>query len=365
MNIWTTARRTAVVAAVSAPLALAATPAFAEEGVAAQDAGTTISGVAWLDQDSDGVRDAGEPGFAGHTMYLVDSDTAVQTDATGRYTFTGLVAGLSYRVGSMDRSLLDGHGRSPMKGWLPGGSDFDAATGQATFLAGEQNADSGLVLARNDYRTSQIIVHPAGGGAPKDTYQVGDVVDIVGSTYFNGNANDQFGGKLTLPAGLRKVERLGGMPVYMAEDAPNEVTGFFHDRRSPGLIEFLGARVVVEQPVDAADITLEVWDGVFGASDPDLANNTMSQSFSAVAAPVTEPTTEPTTPEPTTGPTTGPTTTEPAPTTTTTAPAVVPVARNSAPLADTGASALGLIGLGGSMLAGGGGALWAARRKRV
>ncbi|MFE9744105.1 SdrD B-like domain-containing protein [Saccharothrix saharensis] len=365
MNIRTTTRRVAAAAAVAAPLALiAAAPALAEDEAAAQGQGNSISGVAWLDQNSDGFRDAGEPGFAGHTMYLDGTNTAVKTDANGRYTFTGLKPGLSYRVGSMDRSMLDGHGWSPLRSLSPNGSDFAPTDGKASFVAGEQNADTGLVLTVNDYRTSQIIVSLP-DHTTKPVYQVGDVVDIVGSAYFTGNANDQFGARLTLPDGVRKLERIGGMPSYIGDHKPNEVTGFFYDRRYSGLIEFLGARVVVEQPISAADIKLEVYKGVFGKSDPDLANDTMSRPFSAEAAPVTtQPTTEPTTPAPTTEPTTEPTTT--APTTTTTAPVVVPISQNTTPLANTGASALGLIGMGSGLLAAGGGAvLWSGRRKKA
>ncbi|MEV8436464.1 SdrD B-like domain-containing protein [Actinosynnema sp. NPDC051121] len=352
MNIRTTTRRVATVAAVAAPLALmAAAPALAEDEAAAQGKGNSISGVAWLDQDSDGIRDSGEPAFAGHTMYLVGTNTAVQTDENGRYTFTGLKPGETYRVGSMDRSLLDGHGWSPQQDRMANGSDFSPVDGTAAVVTGEQNADSGLVLTVNDYRPSQIIVAPT-----KQVYQVGDVVDIVAGAHFDGNANDQFGAKLTLPDGLRKLERIGGMPKFMDEDKPNEVTGMFYDRRYPGLIEFLGARVRVEQPIAAADIKVEVWKGVFGQSDPNLSNDTLSRAFTAVAAPATDPvTTEPTTTAPTT-----------APTTTTTAPVVVPVSQNTTPLANTGASALGLIGTGGGLLAAGSGAvLWSGRRKKA
>ncbi|MBY8852584.1 hypothetical protein K7G98_31895, partial [Saccharothrix sp. MB29] len=254
----------------------------------------------------------------------------MRTGADGRYTFTGLQAGLSYRVGSMDRSLLDGHGWSYDKHWEPNGSDFDAQTGLASFRAGEQNADTGLVLAQNDYRVSQIIVVP--GGPERTEYQTGDVLDVYAGVYISGNASDQYGAKMTLPAGLRKLQRLGGIPAFMAEDEPDEVTGMWHERKMPGPIEFLGARVVVDEPISASEITVEVWDGVFGPSDPDLGNNTLSRAFSARqrVQPGTggEPTTEPTT-GPAPAPTTAPAPAGGSPAPTTTGPAVVPVARKT------------------------------------
>jgi hypothetical protein len=287
MDIRNTVRRAAAVVAVAAPLALVASPASAQD-VTAEDTSTTISGTAWLDQNSDGIRDAGEPRFAGQTMYLVGTNTAVQTDASGRYTFTGLRAGQSYRVGSMDRSLLDGHGWSSNRSHLPNGSDFSADEGQATFYAGEQNADSGLVLVRNDHRVWQIVVNRPAGSKP--TYEVGDVLEIVGVALVLHDAHDQIGGKLILPEGLRKLERIG-IPAFYAEDKANEVTGYWYERRSPQYAEYIGAKVIVEKPIDAAEIKMEVWKGVFGKSDPDLSNDTMTRSFTAVAAPTTNPVT--------------------------------------------------------------------------
>ncbi|MBY8852054.1 hypothetical protein K7G98_28760, partial [Saccharothrix sp. MB29] len=71
MDIRTTARRTAAVIAVTAPLALMATPASAEEGAAAQDAGTTISG-AGVRQVHRVVREGGLPGVPDAVAVLVE-----------------------------------------------------------------------------------------------------------------------------------------------------------------------------------------------------------------------------------------------------------------------------------------------------
>src|SRR5688572_20880666 len=65
----------------------------------------TISGVKFEDLNASGVRDAGEPGIAGVTIFLdtngngvLDGDEAdTLTSETGAYAFTDLVAG-TYRV---------------------------------------------------------------------------------------------------------------------------------------------------------------------------------------------------------------------------------------------------------------------------
>jgi VCBS repeat-containing protein len=64
-----------------------------------------IHSIKFNDLDADGVRDVGEPGLAGWTVYLDsnrnnaldDSETRITTDATGAYAFTGLGPG-TYRV---------------------------------------------------------------------------------------------------------------------------------------------------------------------------------------------------------------------------------------------------------------------------
>ncbi len=64
-----------------------------------------IEGDKWNDLDGDGIRDAGEPGLAGWTIYLDSNNNSVLdagepsqvTDASGHYTFSGLAPG-SYTV---------------------------------------------------------------------------------------------------------------------------------------------------------------------------------------------------------------------------------------------------------------------------
>ena len=67
------------------------------------DATTAMIGdYVWVDADSDGVQDAGEPGIAGVFVELIDTATATvvattTTDAGGFYLFSGIAAG-SYEV---------------------------------------------------------------------------------------------------------------------------------------------------------------------------------------------------------------------------------------------------------------------------
>lgn len=257
------ARLAAVALTVAAPLALAV-PAQADEG-------GSISGTVWLDVNSNGVRDAGEPPIADQAFYIEGTNTTVRTDATGHYEFDGLAAG-SYLIHSADRSLLGG------QGWTRNGADskFRPATGTLTVVLddGQQvtGLDSGFAPAKVDYVAEKIYVS---NPAPK----VGDVIDIVGGAYPDGNVYDQFGGQLSLPDGLRVVERLGGMPQYYATEPAGKVTGFFYDRHAPGLREYVGARVVVEKALSGAPIGFQVKKGLYSGTDTNTANDVTSTTL--------------------------------------------------------------------------------------
>ncbi|MGW3966671.1 SdrD B-like domain-containing protein [Amycolatopsis sp. NPDC005003] len=258
------ARLAALALTVAAPLVLAAPAHAADTG--------SISGDVWLDSNSNGLREVGEPAIAGHYMLLEGTNTVVQTDDKGQYEFKNLPPG-SYSVKSTDRA---GFG----EGWTTVGGDskFAGADGRhwdpVVLTAGRRvtHLDSGFATAKVDYRAGQIIIS---NPAPK----VGDVIDIIGSAVPVGNVYDQFGGQLSLPDGLRVVERLGGMPKYYATEPAGKVTGFFYDRRHPGAYEFVGARVVVEKPLSAAEIKMTAWKGLFGGTDPDLANDVLSATL--------------------------------------------------------------------------------------
>lgn len=56
----------------------------------------SLGDFAWLDEDGDGIQDAGEPGMKGVGVTLLKDDKVIgttKTDASGNYEFTGLAAG--------------------------------------------------------------------------------------------------------------------------------------------------------------------------------------------------------------------------------------------------------------------------------
>jgi hypothetical protein len=258
------ARLAALALAVAAPLALAAPAHAAATG--------SITGDVWSDVNSNGLKDVGEPAIAGQWMVIDGTGNAVQTDAKGQYEFKDLPPG-SYAVKSTDRA---GFGQ----GWTTVGGDSafrssDGTLGKPVVLTAGQRVkglDSGFATAKVDYQAGQLLIS---NKAPR----VGDVIEIVGSGVPDGNVWDQFGGQLSLPDGLRVVERVGGMPKYYATEPAGKVTGFFYDRRSPGAYEFVGARVVVEKPLSAAEIKFTVWKGVFGSTDTNTANDVISATL--------------------------------------------------------------------------------------
>lgn len=116
--------------------------------------GTTASvgDSVWIDQNGDGIQNAGEPLYANLTVTLTDTATGTikttSTDGTGKYTFFNLAAG-SYTVtfakpaGYTFTSEKSGSDISK-------DSDADPTTGQTaviTVAAGSQNAtiDAGLI----------------------------------------------------------------------------------------------------------------------------------------------------------------------------------------------------------------------------
>jgi hypothetical protein len=66
-------------------------------------ASANIGDRVWLDNDKDGIQDAGEPGVAGVTVTLFDNTGAIVataiTDANGNYLFTNVPAGTGYTIG--------------------------------------------------------------------------------------------------------------------------------------------------------------------------------------------------------------------------------------------------------------------------
>ncbi|MDR2672762.1 MAG: InlB B-repeat-containing protein [Coriobacteriales bacterium] len=81
-----------------------------------QDAGITpyahITGFAWLDDDRNGARNAGETPFANVRVHLLDSTSSqpvatTLTDATGSYMFDDLLPSASFKVAFINPSAVD------------------------------------------------------------------------------------------------------------------------------------------------------------------------------------------------------------------------------------------------------------------
>jgi uncharacterized repeat protein (TIGR01451 family) len=109
----------------------------------------------WLDENSDGIQDAGEAGIANVTVGLYDTNGAQQavttTDTEGGYLFTGLLPG-TYEVRVLTHSLAAGLAANPTFDWdgtnTPHVATVTLAAGQ-TFRAadfGYNWASSGDVL---------------------------------------------------------------------------------------------------------------------------------------------------------------------------------------------------------------------------
>jgi hypothetical protein len=86
----------------------------------------TVTGTIWRDQNSDGIRQAGEPGLPGITVHVTDSPKTGVTNAQGRYTISGLhVGGVILQVPATRPGLTltePHHGQDRSRD-----SDFDAA----------------------------------------------------------------------------------------------------------------------------------------------------------------------------------------------------------------------------------------------
>ncbi|WP_188317090.1 SdrD B-like domain-containing protein [Solihabitans fulvus] len=324
--------------------------------------GGSICGTAWKDLNNDNRRQADEPVIPNHTVGIVGQGTKyVNTGADGRYCLQDLPVG-TYTLQTNDRSLLDGTGYANAlwkPGQLPdahGASKFDLTDGMSAPVKIEKGAngsitqidnfDTGFVPANMDLVAARIGFDGVPGG--RDTFQVGDTFTVYGNVQNAGAVAEQLGATLTLPEGLKVLDREGGMP---SEVRGQQVVGQFHERRFRNDWEFIGAKVQVVKAFSAAEIKLEVPRGVFKDINPD--NNVLTRKISAVDAPATS-------------------STPAAPSTDTAAPAaaavqdaaVTPVAETKA-LANTGVAPLGVLGLGSVLLVGGGAAVWAARRKRV
>ena len=118
---------------------------------------TSVSGMAWVDANADGIRDMGELGMAGVKVALVaaaDSSVTAQatTDDSGGYAFSS-VEQHAYRVAF---TLPNGYGFSPKDQGQDDSLDSDVNPGGAfpgqtdSFVPGEKSQtgwDAGLVIS--------------------------------------------------------------------------------------------------------------------------------------------------------------------------------------------------------------------------
>jgi hypothetical protein len=312
-------------------------------GLAAADVDSSISGTVWHDLNEDGVRQPDEPVIANQTIGIVGRGArSVNTDEHGQYRLDHLPPG-TYTLRSNDRSMIDGTGLT-----IKGGKDsrFDPVTAETetiTIGRGTQvtGIDAGYVTARMDLRVTQLLmcgdtdcVASNQDWADLATPPVGKELTISGGVLPEGNVAEQLGARLTLPAGLRILDRAGGMPSTVAG---HTVTGRFPQRRLPGPVEFIGVRVIADAPFDLAEIRLEVTPGVYRDVNPD--NNSLTRRLAATAAPATTP--------PHDDPTGAP----------------VAMASDHTPLAHTGASPAGALAVGAGLLGIGVAVLLVLRRR--
>ncbi|CRK60876.1 hypothetical protein [Alloactinosynnema sp. L-07] len=319
--------------------------------------GASICGTSWNDANGDGKHQADEPrigdNFLGLHNETTGRDTYENTKPDGTYCFQDIQAG-TYYVGANDRLQM-----SPQQGWTKEGGDskFSFVNGRSAVLTltpGQkiENFDAGYQVGKMDVRTTQLLL--IWGGTTYDlkdpntnlSIQVGDEFTIVGGVVPEGNVAEQLRANLILPDGLKIVDKFGGMQSHIYGQ---KVSGYFTERRHPGLVEFVGAKVKVERAFSNAEIKLEAERSIFGETN--LANNVLTVPFAAIEAELGL--------------------IQPTATTTTTAgvvQAAMPQAKvakvaKTDDLAETGANPMPILGLGAALLAAGGGALWFTRRK--
>lgn len=352
--------------------------ALAEGGSGVVDFGVrggAVCGAAWLDADEDGVRDAGEAPIGNSTIGAEGPNSPyTSTDATGNYCLEDLRAD-TYVLVAADRAFLGGG-----QGWTRDGrdSEFAFTDGRTAPMAVGKGArlvgvDAGYVAARVDMRTSQLLIEHEGRTYASDqgwvpsAFQVGDEFTVYGGVLAAGNVAEQLGAVLTVPEGLTVLGVEGGIP---ATAHGRVVRGITTERRYPGMIEFIGARVRVDAHFTKGQIRLEALRGLYADTNP--GNNVLTAAIDAKKAPVAT-STRATTPRPaTTQPTAvravAPKGAVKANTANTANTATTATAANKAAkaesLAQTGADPAIPVGIGAGLLALGGAALWVARRRR-
>lgn len=134
-----------------------------------------ISDRVWYDLNGDGVQDAGEPGYRGVTIVLMDSVgkkmNSVTTDRDGRYAFTGLSAG-TYKLRAIAPTGTEFSPVDAAAATDDTDSDVDA-NGAVLVTVGagqfQTNIDVGLVTQTSDISIGNRVWYDADGDGIQDT----------------------------------------------------------------------------------------------------------------------------------------------------------------------------------------------------
>jgi uncharacterized repeat protein (TIGR01451 family) len=142
---------------------------------------SSIGDRAWVDQNKNGLQDAGEKGLSGQKVTLTGNDSdgnaltarTTTTDANGNYSFDRLASG-SYGV-SFDKASLDSRYLTVTKFQVNKGTNdscaYSSAVCNVVLGAGEDRKDIDMGVTAVTSLTLSTVASPASGAyvAPKDT----------------------------------------------------------------------------------------------------------------------------------------------------------------------------------------------------
>lgn len=188
----------------------------------------TIAGTLFVDRDADGVRDAGEAGLAGRTVYLdkdgsnslTAGDTTATTAADGSYTFSGLTANLTYKVRqavpsgwrSAGPAVGGGYAVTPYNGEAVAGKDFGSYT--TATLKGTVFLDAGANGVRDSADGGMggwTVWLDLNRNGTKDATDRSAVTDPAGNYAFAGLTPGTYAARVVGKAGYRQTAPAGNV----------------------------------------------------------------------------------------------------------------------------------------------------------
>ncbi|MCP2163263.1 SdrD B-like domain-containing protein [Goodfellowiella coeruleoviolacea] len=233
--------------------------------------GGTISGVVWLDENEDGVRQDAEPlGVPGRTMRMSAYDTVTtfhvtDVDGQGRFLFQDLPA-TEYILDTFLAVQPEFGPTRPFVGAPERDSDLDWNLGDGRRVAIEvredgyattaTNIDAGFVRNRRDLVAEELTATPDGDLA------VGQPVVLRAVVGNRGNTTARMQGQVRLPAGLRIVAATSTEQTSVSGQLVK--VGWRSHYHPPGTFEVLITAVVDALPTDPVRFT------VVDVLDPDL-----------------------------------------------------------------------------------------------